>query len=359
MSQSASLLQERVITAAERALKRDGSVGPLELLQEIGFLYRRHFDDWKKGSPHHTPIEPHIQCGMAKLAEVYRVFAEWGAAKGLRTMEAEYSRRGLNGVEALQVTVDGSDERERFFRTHYTSGGLSEKKSERLQQKLTKAPELIVFVTVADDARCSECGVEIAPGEFLFLEKQQPLCMTCADLNHLMFLPAGDTALTRRAKKHSPLSAVVMKFIRSRKRYERQGLLVTNAALAQAEDECLADADLRTARREIAAELRVVLDQKLVEQMTAAILSQFPSCPPTEARQIAEHTAERGSGRVGRSAAGRDLDPNAIALAVIAHIRHEHTNYDTLLMRGIDRRNARDQVCDTIAKVLSRYRSSR
>lgn len=357
LSPSFSALRERVVTAAERALKRGGSVGPLDLLQELGFLYWEHVNDWRKGVPHYTPIEPHIQCGAAKLAEVYRVFAEWAATKGLKRVEAEYSRRGIGGVEALQVTVDGNDERERFFRTHYAPAELSEKKAERLQQKLTKAPDLVVFITVADDAKCSECGVEITRGEFLFLEQQQPLCVACADLDHLVFLPAGDTAMTRRAKKHSPLSAVVMKFIRSRKRYERQGLLVTNEALAQAEGECLVDSELRAARRAFAATQRESLDQRFVGQMTGAILGQFPSCPTDAARQIAAHTAERGSGRVGRSAAGRELDPDAITLAVIAHVRHEHTNYDSLLMCGVDRQEARGQIRETVDAVLRRWRS--
>lgn len=356
MSQSHSQLRERVVVAAERALKRNGSVGPLELLQELGFLYCGHVNDWQKGVPHYTPIEPHIQCGAPKLAEVYRTFAEWSAAKGMKTVEAEYSRRGVGGVAALQVTVDGNDERERFFRTHYASADLSEKKTERLQQKLTKAPDLVVFITVADDAKCSECGAEITRGEFLFLEQQQPLCVGCADLDHLVFLPAGDMAMTRRAKKHSPLSAVVVKFNRSRKRYERQGLLVSSEALAQAEDECIADADQRAARREIAAAQRVVLDQRLVEDMTATILNEFPHCPAAEARHIAAHAAERGSGRVGRSAAGRELDPAAITLAVIAHIRHVHTNYDSLLMRGVDRQNAREQIRSAVDRMLGLWR---
>ena len=72
---SSSQLRERVLGAAESALKRNGSVGPLELLQELGYLYPGHVNDWRKGVPHYTPLEPHIQCGAAKLAEVYRVFA--------------------------------------------------------------------------------------------------------------------------------------------------------------------------------------------------------------------------------------------------------------------------------------------
>jgi hypothetical protein len=54
-------------------------------------------------------------------------------------------------------------------------------------------------------------------------------------MDHLVFLPAGDAGLTRRAHRTSELSAVVVRFNHSRKRYERQGLLVESAALAHAE----------------------------------------------------------------------------------------------------------------------------
>jgi hypothetical protein len=54
-------------------------------------------------------------------------------------------------------------------------------------------------------------------------------------MDHLVFLPAGDPGLTRRAHRVSELSAVVVRFSRSRKRYERQGLLVEGAALTQAD----------------------------------------------------------------------------------------------------------------------------
>ena len=63
-------------------------------------------------------------------------------------------------------------------------------------------------------------------GDLLLMEDAGPLCMDCSDLDHLVFLPAGDPALTRRARVASGLSAVVVRFSRSRGRYERQGLLV-------------------------------------------------------------------------------------------------------------------------------------
>jgi hypothetical protein len=49
--------------------------------------------------------------------------------------------------------------------------------------------------------------------------------------NHLVFLPAFDATRTRRAHKASSLMAVVVRSSMTRKRYERQGLLVEPAAL--------------------------------------------------------------------------------------------------------------------------------
>jgi hypothetical protein len=83
--------------------------------------------------------------------------------------------------------------------------------------------------------------------------------------------------------------------------------------------------------------------------------SFLTDCPPSEAVAIALHTAERGSGRVGRSASGRALDEGALRLAVIASIRHKHTHYDTLLMQGLDRSEARWAVRDKIEEVLSSW----
>lgn len=71
----------------------------------------------------------------------------------------------------------------------------------------------------------------------LLMEADQPLCMKCAGFRDFVFLPAGDPLLTRRARKYSTKSAVVVKFSRARKRYERQGLLVQEEAFRQANQE--------------------------------------------------------------------------------------------------------------------------
>jgi hypothetical protein len=65
------------------------------------------------------------------------------------------------------------------------------------------------------DWTCCDCG---ATGDLLRMEDAGPLCLNCSDLDHLVFLPSGDAALTRRAAKASSLSAVVVRWSRSRKR---------------------------------------------------------------------------------------------------------------------------------------------
>jgi hypothetical protein len=282
-------------------------------------------------------------------------FKEWVERRGLRPIEAAYTRRGPGGIETLQVTEAGDPVWEKFYRTRYAPADLPEKKSARLKAKLKKPPELVVFEKVSEEGNCSQCEAELAKGSYLLMEKGKPLCLTCADLDQLVFLPAGDAALSRRARKYSALAAVVVRFSRARKRYERQGILVTEAALGRAEDECAADAPERAARRGQAALARQEEDRDFISALAAAILERYPNCPGEEARQIAEHAGRRSSGRIGRSAAGRALDGAAIDLAMIAHIRHTHSNYDELLMDGVERLHARSQVREAIDRVLVQW----
>lgn len=348
-------LQARVVEAAESVLKHGGSVGPLELFQRLGWLQPVHVEAWRKGNEHYRVLEQWIQVGQGKRKRAVHHFNEWAKQRSLRPVEVPYTRQSRRGIEALQVTEDGQPERERFYHTVYAPADLSKRKTARLTEKLNKTPELVVFQTVREQSQCSECGAPVLRGEFLFMENGQPLCLTCADLDHLVFLPAGDTALSRRARKNSPLNAVVVRFNRARKRHERQGLLVTSEAIDKAEVECAADAPQRAAARVRAAVERTEEDRKFVGSMTQAILARYPACPPDEARRIAGHTGQRRSGRVGRSAAGRALDPRAIGWAVIAHIRHQHTDYDQLLMQGAARLDARTLVRDKIEQVLANW----
>lgn len=130
------------------------------------------------------------------------------------------------------------------------------------------------------------------------MESPEPVCLLCADLDHLVLLPAGDAALTRRAKKASALSAVVVRFSRSRRRYERIGLLVEEAALDQAEQDCLADEEARSRRRQREEQRRGEYDLKFQAQLAAEIRRLFPACPPKSVSFCSGFGA--GFGRGGR-----------------------------------------------------------
>jgi hypothetical protein len=223
------------------------------------------------------------------------------------------------------------------------------------QTRPARPSEDIVVFIIRRDSKCAECGEELLKGRWIRVEMNRALCLACADLAHLEYLPSGNTALTRRATKHSPLRAVVVQWARARNRYERQGILVTAEAMRKAEEECLADSDLREARRFREGERRAAREPAYVAALTEAIRQQFPGCPAEEAARIADWTCEKHSGRVGRSAAAKDLNAQALRLAVIAHIRHQHTGYDALLMQTGDRAYARAQVRPAIERVLERW----
>lgn len=125
---------------------------------------------------------------------------------------------------------------------------------------MKKSTDLKVFISTRDST-CDECREGLGRNAWITLVKEKgALCLTCADLDHLVFLPSGNAALTRRSRKHSTLSA-----------------------------------------------------------------------------------------------AAKTFDKNAVRLAVIAHIRHTETNYDSLLAREYDRWDARSVVKEDVERVLEKW----
>jgi hypothetical protein len=222
-----------------------------------------------------------------------------------------------------------------------------------------RASSLVVFSIRRREGACDDCGTELFPGSLIHLDGQRRArCLDCADLAHLVYLPAGDATLTRRATKHSRLAAVVVRWSTARKRYERQATLVEEDALERAEAESLSDADQREARRTREAERRERLDAQYVRDFARAIRDRYPAIPEGADLPIAEHACQKYSGRIGRSAAAKDLSVEAVDLAVRAHIRHRWTAYDELLMSGRDRADARAAVRSDVDAIVSRWREA-
>ena len=334
---------------AEAALADHQYASFIDVLTGMGLLH--NVGAWHNGRVQY--LDEMMQGGPEKLLKVIDIFQKWAAGRGLRQEDlpphAAFISKPPKYRTASQYPV-----LEQAFRRHFISPQMPEKKLDKLREKAEAAAPPTVF-SIVKDSKCSQCNRELWKGDLLTMQANQALCMECADLDHLVFLGSGDAALTRRATKHSSLWAVVVRFSRSRGRYERQGVLVQPEALEKAEEECLADADLRAARQARDAERRQFEDIELVARMAEKIRALYPGCPPEEARGIAAHTARRGSGRVGRSADGRALDDQALTLAVAAWVRHRHTRYDELLMSGRERADARGKIREEMDEVLDRW----
>jgi hypothetical protein len=346
---SSNRLEERVARAAQAALDERGFATAIDVLLALGWVVPRRVDEWRQGR---IPcLEDALQVGPDKISTAMRLFEGWAQRHGLNPSETAYIAR-TRARQTLRFSKRGGPEVERAYRVHWLSPELSERERARLADRQSRPPDLVVISPVKDWT-CTACG---GNGDLLIMDGPGPLCMTCADLDHLVYLPAGSAALTRRAKVGSGLSAIVVRFSRSRGRYERQGILVEQDALERAERECLADAEARARRREREHEQRGHEDLQLHARLANAIVTTFPGCPAERAQAIARHAATRGSGRIGRTAAARELDRDAVELAVVAAVRHEDTAYDELLMSGIDRAEARHLVRDDVERVLDSWR---
>ncbi|WP_237105065.1 DUF2293 domain-containing protein [Nonomuraea sp. MG754425] len=339
-------LARRVAEAAEIALTTRKYVTFIDVVTGLRWLHSRHVDTWRQGRA--ATLSELAAVDEDRLLAAAGLLRDWARDKGLRPVDTPYVA-GTRDRRELRFTAGHGQEP---FRMHWLSPDLSEARVRRLTEAQSKAPDLVA-VAPLDAWTCASCG---DTGPYLIMEDDRPHCLTCADLDHLVFLPSGNAALSRRAKQESGLAAVVVRYNRRRKVYQRMGLLVEDAALAAAEERCLADEDVRELRRERDRVRRAEQDVEYQAAMAAQIARLFPGCPEPRAREIAEHAGQRGSGRVGRTAAARALDENAITLAVIASIRHLDTDYDNLLMSGVPRMEARERIKATIERKLEEFR---
>jgi hypothetical protein len=221
-------LRSRVVDAAEAALASQSYVSALDILTGIRWLDPSTLQPWRRGQ---LPcLEGGIQTRPARIAEAMEAFRAWATERGLSPSESEYLAR-TPARPMLRFSASGDETIERHYRTHWMSSDLSEKRREQIAAKANRPPELVVIQPLNADWKCHRCG---ATGDLLMMEEPGPACLSCVGLAALEFLPAGDAGLSRRAKAASSTYAVVVRFSRSRKRYERQGLLVEPQALRSA-----------------------------------------------------------------------------------------------------------------------------
>jgi hypothetical protein len=220
-------LAERVAKAAEASLAAQGYASATDVLLGIGWLYHGAVKEWQQGRI--DCLDSVIQVKPSRLSGALTLLRSWATGKGLIESETEYVARTPQR-QTLRFCLSGNAALEKAYRTHWISSELPEKKRERLVEKANRAPDLVVIQPLSREWKCHRCG---GTGGLLIMENPGPACLRCVGLHDLEFLPAGDALLTRRVKAKSARFAVVVRFSKSRRRYERQGLLVEPAALQQ------------------------------------------------------------------------------------------------------------------------------
>lgn len=93
------------------------------------------------------------------------------------------------------------------------------------------------------------------------------------------------------------------------------------------------------------------MSTRLQKDVSKALLALVPAIPLADALAVKD---------IANRAKLRSLPPPiAVWLAVTTHVRHEHTEYDTLLDEGYDSDTARHFVLDEMNVVLTRWRATR
>jgi hypothetical protein len=227
-------LNDRVVRAAEAALAAQKYVSSIDVLVGIGWLDPGAVKRWRQGQVGY--LEAAVQTNLSRISEAMKLFRSWAGAKGLIPSETAYVARASSRPH-LRFSKSGNPAIEKLYCTHWVSPELSENKRKRLAESASRPPELVVIQPLQDAWTCHRCG---GTGGLLIMETPGPACLRCAGLGDLEFLSAGDALLTRRAKAKSPRHAVVVRFSKTRGRYERRGLLVEPQALAEAQRELAA-----------------------------------------------------------------------------------------------------------------------
>jgi hypothetical protein len=224
-------LADRVVRAAAATLAAQGYVSPIDILVGIGWLDVRTVEHWRRGQI--DCIEAAVQTSLPRILEALTLLQSWATEQGLSPNQADYVARTPQR-QTLRFSRSGEPTIEARYRTHWVSQKLSEKKRERLIEEASRAPELVVVQPLKSDWACHRCS---GSGDLLMMENPGPVCLRCMGLDDLEFLPAGDALLSRRVKAKSARFAIVVRFSRSRRRYERQGLLVEPQALSDVQRE--------------------------------------------------------------------------------------------------------------------------
>ena len=180
-------IETRVARIAEATLAEQQFVTPIDVLVGLGWLAQSNVDRWQQGPLH--PLDICIGVDDTKTAAALDALRRWAQDERPRTLRHRLPR--------TPVHRHGDPATERSFGTRWATA------EQHAPAIPPQRPRDLIVVSPLKAWTCDSCG---DTGDLLVKTDAGALCLDCADLGHLVFLPSGDAALTRRAKKASRLS---------------------------------------------------------------------------------------------------------------------------------------------------------
>jgi hypothetical protein len=102
---------------------------------------------WRQGRV--ECLERVAQIDPSKLSAAIRALGGWAERQGLKPTETDYVARTRDRRE-LRFTRSDDPAVERAYRTHWFSPELSERERQRLEERQSRAPELVVISPLKD-----------------------------------------------------------------------------------------------------------------------------------------------------------------------------------------------------------------
>ncbi|KAJ5991742.1 hypothetical protein N7451_007466 [Penicillium sp. IBT 35674x] len=164
-----------------------------------------------------------------------------------------------------------------------------------------------------------------------------------------VFVPKGDVYITRHCRTDTKASSRIVYLVYDKAAKRTLGIRVPKEIYTKV-------SKLATFTAEKRASAVKVRDGTFITRGRQLLRDVFPSMPNETLEIILNHAFLKGSGRVGRTST--TTEKRKATLAVEAHIRHNHTPYETLLASGLERCEARERVWPEVQAIKKAWEGS-
>ena len=158
-----------------------------------------------------------------------------------------------------------------------------------------------------------------------------------------VFVPKGNVYITKKSKTLTQDAGLTVYIAIDPRTETRRGLYVPSPIYQQV-------LSLNAATSSARAAAVLEKDSRDLDKTKLLLTTLYPRMPSHDLTAVLAHAFRKGSKRVGRTT--KISDKQRALLAVRAHVRHVHTDYEAMLKRGVGRGQARDQVQKRISEIV-------